>query len=260
MHAFRDTDLLLRGPIVGEAVRHFFDDIARRAPDLYPAAMRAFAPVQQGLCAVPPMGCGAARLVNNDPQAKQRGRTLGRLFACYCEAVPAADTIIISNGYFLPVPTIVQTIVRAAKRGVLFKILCNGPHGHDLLGRLVGFGTISLLRRLFALCPSGSLEVWLWQADPATNLCAMHHKVALLGLQGTVLVGSANFDAVSERSNYESAVALDDVSVRREFLRSFAADVRRPNVRRVRRCDVEAVSWPLRLLQGGLRRTLGKRL
>ena len=260
IHAFRDVDVWVSGPVIGDAIANFLQDAEQRAPHLYAdirAVWRRMAPAVT--YAFDGHG-GTARLVCNAPMRRGSACTIGALFISFTQHVPAGETIFISNGYFLPLPGTTDAIVQACRRGVRFFILCNSPRSHDMLSRVTGIGTLSLLRLLFSHCPQESLKIWLWGSDASLNLCAMHQKTALFGRCGPVLVGSANMDAVSERSNYESVLLSDDAQLRSDFLAAFWQDVARPNVRRIRKADVLAVPWYLRLWQGGVRHTLGRQL
>jgi cardiolipin synthase A/B len=130
------------------------------------------------------------------------GETGGRkLRKRYLKAFAAArERILVAHAYFLPDLGLIRALGRAAKRGVLVKLLLAGrsdvPFAHA--------ATMSLYRRLLA----AGVQIHEWSTS------ILHAKATTIDRQ-RFLVGSFNLDPLS-LSNLETLVEVEDALVVRD--------------------------------------------
>lgn len=260
IHGYRDTDLLVRGPVVRDAVHDYILDLATRAPDAVAPLEAALRGIEGPATYAPTNHRAGARLVSNAPRDKQWPLRLSSMFEVLLENVPAGQTVLLSNAYFCPIPRTREAIMAAAARGVKFIILNNSATVHDRFGSLMGFTGHGVMRRLWKHCPPGSLRLFEWNPDPQNTLCSIHQKVACFGDTGPVWVGSANLDAVSANRNFETVMLVHDEVVRNRFVERFYADLKRDNVVEVTTTSFGKSSWWQRFKEKVVIVSLGSQL
>jgi cardiolipin synthase len=123
----------------------------------------------------------------------------------------ATRSVYISNPYFLPDPSVMRTLCRAAERGVDVRVLLPGQS--DV--RVVDYASRAVWPRLLA----AGVRIYEWQKT------VLHAKSAVVDGRWST-VGTFNFDALSLRSNLEVNVTVFDADfgARLEafFLQDFA--------------------------------------
>jgi cardiolipin synthase len=108
---WRDTDLLIEGPIVAELQRLFLDTWQRQHGE--PLAPRRYFPP------LPRAGDDVMRAIGSSPDAPY-----SPIYATLLSAIDSAETdITLTNAYFAPDPQFIEALQRAAARGVDVKLL-----------------------------------------------------------------------------------------------------------------------------------------
>ena len=202
--AWRDADLKLQGPAVGNAMKAFVRnweeltgtplgeaDRARLFPRLEPIA-----------------GGPSVRVVQSNPEVKGLVNTNDKL---YLRAIENAQkSITIENAYFLPPPEIRSALLNAAKRGVDVRIMTNSRASNDM-------GFVADASRYFYddLMKAG---VKFYEKQGGT----LHAKTATF--DGTFsVVGSVNMNGRSKNTDAEVALAVEDTNTARQLEDRFQA-------------------------------------
>ncbi|HEY9065213.1 MAG TPA: phospholipase D-like domain-containing protein [Burkholderiaceae bacterium] len=108
---WRDTDLLIEGPVVAEFQRMFLDTWQRQHGEPLPAR-QYFPPLQRA-------GDEVMRAIGSSPDAPY-----SPIYATLLSAIDSAETdILLTNAYFAPDPQFLGALQRAAARGVVVKLL-----------------------------------------------------------------------------------------------------------------------------------------
>ncbi|HEY2748900.1 MAG TPA: phospholipase D-like domain-containing protein [Polyangia bacterium] len=116
----------------------------------------------------------------------------------YLKAFAVAQRMImVAHAYFLPDAGVIRALRRAAKRGVIVKLLLAGRTDVPF----VRAATTSLYRRLIG----GGVQIYEWSSS------VLHAKAATID-HTRFLVGSFNLDPLS-LSNLETLVEVDDADV-----------------------------------------------
>ncbi|HKX42900.1 MAG TPA: phospholipase D-like domain-containing protein [Burkholderiaceae bacterium] len=111
MLPWRDTDLLIEGPVVAEFQRMFLDTWQRQRGEPLPPR-KYFPPLQRA-------GNEVMRAIGSSPDAPY-----SPIYATLLSAINSAETdILLTNAYFAPDPQFLNALQRAAARGVAVKLL-----------------------------------------------------------------------------------------------------------------------------------------
>ena len=193
---WRDTALLVRGPVVAD-LQQAFERMWRRArgPLTVDARFGASGATK---------GDAAACVVGDRPGT-------GRVAAIYAWlADHAAESIELTDAYFVAPPIVTESLTRAARRGVQVRLLVPGRNNHPV----AGFAA----RRIYASLLDAGIEIYEWSG------VMLHAKTAVV--DGVVtLVGSSNLDPFSLRRNYELNLLVGDPETGRRMRELFANDL-----------------------------------
>ncbi len=195
---WRDTDLRLQGPVVAElqtlfmqtweqqlgaplAPRHYFPPLRARGPDV-------------------------VRAIGSSPE-----QPFSLIYATFISAINSAETeILLTNGYFVPDPQLVDALIAAVARGVSVKIVLPSTSDFWMVFRAGQSHYTKLLRggvRLYALQDA-----------------LLHSKTALIdGVWSTV--GSTNLDWRSFLHNQEVNAVILGTEFGAQMRASFERDV-----------------------------------
>ncbi|MBM4377723.1 MAG: phosphatidylserine/phosphatidylglycerophosphate/cardiolipin synthase family protein [Deltaproteobacteria bacterium] len=202
---WRDVDVKLTGPVVGDAARAFIRNWELLGDALPGADRSALLPRLS-----PAPGGHRVRLVQADPEAETAGRTT----ALYLEAIRhARRSITLENAYFVPPEEVRTALVEAARRGVEVRVLTNSRASTD-------FGVVSDAGRYFydALVHAG---VKVYETTGGT----LHGKVATFDGEFSI-VGSVNLNGRSAHQDTEVAAAIDDGGTASALVSRFEAGLR----------------------------------
>jgi cardiolipin synthase len=163
---WRDTDLLVEGPVVAELQRLFFATwTAQKGPT--PAPRRYFPPLQ-------PRGPEVVRALGSSPDDP-----FSQIYVTLISAINSAESeILLTNAYFVPDPQLMQALVNAVKRGVDVKLIvpsttdsslvfhAGRSHYEELLE-----GGVKLYERRAALLHAKTAVIdGVWSTVGSTNL------------------------------------------------------------------------------------------
>jgi cardiolipin synthase len=220
-----DYAVCVEGPLVTgihAAVRHVWRlvrwaRLGRRPP---PPAVLPAAPAGNGTTA-------AALLIRDNLRHRRD------IENAYLAAIDAARReILIANAYFLPGRRFRKVLLAAAKRGVVVKLLLQGPTDHILLH----FATQSLYDRMLRA------GVRVFEYVPAE----LHAKVAVIDGDWAT-VGSSNIDPFSLLLSREANVVVRDAGFAGELRTSLEAAMA-SSAREIRAEDQRRRSWLMRLV------------
>jgi cardiolipin synthase len=221
---WRDTDVKLEGPAVGDAMKAFTHNWEQLGGAKLGPADRAqlfptLGPVERG---------STVRVVQADPRAIPRERLPqgprsttpaykpradGPAEKLYLDAVRTAKkSITIENAYFLPPEHLRDALIAAAKRGVEVNVLTNGRGSSDM-------GFVADAARYFYddLIKAG---VKIREKEGGT----LHSKTATFDGEFSI-VGSANLNGRSANLDTEDAVGLTDQTVAAQLEQRFQTGV-----------------------------------
>jgi cardiolipin synthase A/B len=194
---WRDTALLVRGPVVAD-LQQAFDRMWRRARG--PLSLDAHFGASGD-----PKGDAAACVVGDLPGT---GR-VARIYTWLADH--AQESIELTDAYFVAPPIVTEALIRAAGRGVHVRLLVPGRNNHPVMGFAA--------RRIYAPLLEAGVEIHEW------NGVMLHAKTAVVdGL--VTLVGSSNLDPLSLRRNFELNLLVGDPETGRRMRELFAADLR----------------------------------
>jgi cardiolipin synthase len=194
-HNWRDTALLVRGPLVGD-VEIAFDMMWERANgvDVPPAAVFSETP--------PAAPCG---LVAADRPGAHR---VALLYIWLAEH--AQRSLEITDAYLVTPEPVVAAFEAAARRGVDVQFLLPGNNNHP-------FAAASARRRYARLMAAGA-RIHEWRG------MMVHAKTAVADSE-IVLVGSSNLDPLSMTRNYELNLLLADAETGQRMSEMFRRDL-----------------------------------
>jgi cardiolipin synthase len=176
---WRDTALLVRGPIAAD-VKRTFEAMWKRADGQDVPVV----PQPGGLLSPP-----AALVVADRPGAQQ----VANLYASMADR--AQRSLEITDAYLVLQKSAQTTFCAAARRGVSVRMLLPGRNNHPLAGAAARRGYESLLQ--------AGVEIWEWDG------AMIHAKTAVVDGELT-LVGSSNLDPLSLHRNYELNLLVAD--------------------------------------------------
>ena len=195
-HNWRDTALMVRGPIVGD-VGMAFDANWRRAPG-------DDVPVPSAVSENPPPApCGI--VAADQPGAHHVASIYIWL------AQNARRSLEITDAYLVTPEPVVAAFEAAARRGVDVKFLLPGNNNHKLAG--------ASARRLYGRLMAAGARIYEWRG------MMVHAKTAVADAE-VVLVGSSNLDPLSMTRNYELNLLVADPGTGARMQEMFESDLR----------------------------------
>jgi cardiolipin synthase len=183
---FRDLGFSLRGEVVTEMVRIFYESwsMEQERP--------AGAPLTDNTNRWSKTdGDAAVSIVSGGP--RQRSAYIRQAFQV--NIASAAEEILIATPYFVPGPRIIRYLLRAARRGVRVCLLLPARSDVPLI-LVLGRSSYSTLLR-------GGIEIFELERE------ILHAKVMLIDGERTV-IGSANLDQRSFHRNFEINGIVDN--------------------------------------------------
>lgn len=199
---WRDTQLQLRGPVVGELAEVFAEDWSissgERLDGLHDAHSSS-APRQADVGV-------QAHVIADGPDRTTRPLRMVLLAAL----LEAERSITLSTGYFVPPPALQEALRTAASRGVRVRLLVAGPSTY--------WYSLWAGRSYYQELLDAGAEVYEYEKG------LFHAKVVTIDGCWS-LVGTPNFDFRSLDLNFEVAVAFADERVATELERQFEADL-----------------------------------
>lgn len=206
--AFRDTDVLVRGPVVGR-VNEVFAENWIYAGGTNPESITSENPPSV------PVGTTDTRFIGHWPREKEDTNIEGWY---YQMLLNAQRTGYFTNAYFLPHPEFVDALVAAVRRGVDIRILTNSVETNDL--PILTQGGRFYYRELL----KGGVRIYEFRKDNHGGFTTLHAKTAVFDGEVST-VGSHNLDARSFRINSESTVVIHDRPFGLEMHRMFRQDL-----------------------------------
>jgi cardiolipin synthase len=194
---WRDTALLVGGPVAGE-VERAFEALWRRAGDP-PASASSASSAASPAAAVP------AVLVAADEPGSHRVSDLYEWLANQ-----ARHSLEITDAYLVTPRRVLAAFEAAAQRGVAVRLLLPGRNNHPAAG--------AAARRTYARLLAAGIEIWEWKG------VMVHAKTAVVDGVAT-LVGSSNLDPLSMRRNYELNLLVIDPDTGAGMRAMFARDL-----------------------------------
>jgi cardiolipin synthase len=192
---WRDTALLVGGPVAGD-VERAFESLWRRAGE--PAPSRAAAAASRVTRA-------PAVLVAADEPGSHR---VSDLYAWL--AAQARHSLEITDAYLVTPRRVLEAFEAAARRGVEVRMLLPGRNNHPAAG--------AAARRSYSRLLAAGVGIWEWKG------VMVHAKTAVV--DGVVsLVGSSNLDPLSMRRNYELNLLVIDPETGAGMRAMFATDL-----------------------------------
>lgn len=198
---WRDTAVLLRGPIVADLAVSF-ERMWRRArrDEPFPTLTQEHDPGLLGR----PFGEAAALVAADRPGT----RRVAAIYEYLCEH--AAATIELTDAYFVAPRRVLDALIRAARRGIAVRLLLPGRNNHPVAGLAA--------RRIYEPLLAAGAEIYEWSG------MMMHAKT--LVVDGVVsLIGSSNLDPLSLHRNYELNVLVGDPRTGAAMRELFATDL-----------------------------------
>ena len=204
--AWRDADIKLEGPAVGDAMKAFVRNWDEMGGKLSDADRQKLFPKLSEVS-----GGSSVRVVQSNPEVKGLVGTTDRL---YLRAIENAQkSITIENAYFLPPPEIRKALIDAAKRGVEIKVTTNGRESSDM-------GFVADAARYFYddMIKAG---VQINEKRGGT----LHAKTATFDGEYSV-VGSVNLNGRSKNQDAEVALGVSDPSTAKALEERYASGLK----------------------------------
>jgi len=176
---WRDTALLVRGPIAADVKRAFDAMWERTDGSAIPVHPESPAPLS------PP----AALVVADRPGVQH----VANLYAAMADR--SRRSLEITDAYLVLQKSAQESFCNAARRGVSVRMLLPGRNNHPLAGAASRNGYESLLQ--------AGVEIWEWDG------AMIHAKTAVMDGDVT-LVGSSNLDPLSMHRNFELNLLVAD--------------------------------------------------
>lgn len=193
---WRDTALLVRGPLVGQ-VGDAFELMWRRASGEN-APKPPFAPLD-----IPPLPCG---MVAADQPGAHR---VDEVYVWLADH--AVRNLDITDAYLVTPEHVVAAFEAAARRGVQVRFLLPGTNNHPVAA--------ASARRLYARLMASGARIYEWRG------VMVHAKTAVADGEIT-LVGSSNLDPLSMTRNFELNLLLADPVIGGRMHEMFEHDLR----------------------------------
>jgi cardiolipin synthase len=205
--AWRDADIKLEGPAVGDAMKAFVRNWDEMGGKLSDADRQKLFPKLSEVSG----GGTSVRVVQSNPEVKGLVGTTDKL---YLRAIENAQkSITIENAYFLPPPEIRKALIDAAKRGVEIKVMTNSKESNDM-------GFVADAARYFYddMIKAG---VQINEKHGGT----LHAKTATFDGEFSV-VGSVNLNGRSKNQDAEVALAVQDGATAKQLEQRYAAGLK----------------------------------
>ncbi len=194
---WRDTNCRVEGPAVAHLQRVFFeswqetggDEVDERDPRYYPD----LAPV--GRCEVMVLGSSTERTITR---------------AYHAAIAHAREQVLITNAYFVPDEALRATLMQAAARGVVVRIIV--PSESDVVG------IVPAARQQYDQLLEAGIAIYEYQPT------VLHAKTAIVD-SCWATVGSCNLDHWSLDVNYEANIGVSGPSLIRRLEQTFAEDL-----------------------------------
>ena len=191
---WRDTALLVRGPIAAD-VKRAFEAMWKRADG-------SEVPVHP--VTAPPLSPPAALVVADRPGVQH----VANLYAAMADR--SRHSLEITDAYLVLQKSAQASFCGAARRGVSVRMLLPGRNNHPLAGAASRNGYESLLQ--------AGVEIWEWDG------AMIHAKTAVMDGELT-LVGSSNLDPLSMHRNYELNLLVADSLTGTRMQEMFESDL-----------------------------------
>ena len=192
---WRDTALLVSGPVAGD-VERAFESLWRRSGEAE-AQSPALAPAGE-------IGRPAVLVAADEPGSHRVSDLYEWL------AGQARDSLEITDAYLVTPQRVLAAFEAAARRGVAVRLLLPGRNNHPAAG--------AAARRSYTRLLAAGIEIWEW------NGVMVHAKTAVVdGIAS--LVGSSNLDPLSMRRNYELNLLVVDPQTGGDMRAMFARDL-----------------------------------
>ncbi|HEX4232744.1 MAG TPA: phospholipase D-like domain-containing protein [Caldimonas sp.] len=163
---WRDTDLLIEGPVVAELQKLFFETWnGQKGPT--PAERQYFPPLE-------PKGHEVVRAIGSTP-----GEPFSQIYVTLLSAINSAESeILLTNAYFVPDPQLMQALIGAVARGVDVRLIVPSTTDSSLVfhaGRAhyepLLAGGVKLYQRRDALLHAKTAVIdGVWATVGSTNL------------------------------------------------------------------------------------------
>jgi cardiolipin synthase len=197
-NGWRDTQVMVEGPVVAQFQRVFLDSWALQ--DCGPWAEARYYPPLEA------RGTKAMRVVRSDP-----GEEGSQMYRALMAAIAAAKSRVwLTVGYFVPDPELKRSLIGAAQRGVDVRLV--------LPGFTDFWAPVYAARSNYEELLEGGVRIYEWRE------ALMHAKTAVIDSAWSS-VGSTNLDWRSFVHNYEADVIIQDADFAREMERRFQLDV-----------------------------------
>ncbi|QFU15476.1 phospholipase D-like domain-containing protein [Microvirga thermotolerans] len=194
---WRDTGLMLEGPVVADLDAAFADSWARAGAPLERSE-------REGLQPVPEAGPVAARVICGQPGMFRTYR-----FDQFVAAT-AQRNLWLTDAYFVPTTSYVQALAEAARDGVDVRLLVPGTSDVTVLQPVVRAGYRSLVE--------AGIRIFEW------NGSMLHAKTAVADGRWA-RVGSTNLNLASWATNWELDVVVEDPGVARAMEEMYLEDL-----------------------------------
>jgi len=192
--AFRDTDVMVEGPVVTE-VNEIFAENWGYAGGTDPGLIRSENPQPARA-----MFGVDTRFITHQPR-EIKDRNIEEWY--YLMLANAKQTAYLTNAYFLPHPEFIDALIAAAKRGVDVRILTNSVGTNDL--PILTQGGRLHYRKLL----EGGVRIYDFREDNPLNFTTLHAKTVVFDGEVST-IGSHNLDARSFAINSEDTLVVHD--------------------------------------------------
>lgn len=194
---WRDTNVMVKGPVVRELQLAFADNWQEAGGGLLPPS---------DFPALEAQGTARAGLVASESNL---GTSDAERMTLLMIAL-AKSRLWIANAYFIPSTAIADMLIQKAKDGVDVRVLCPGPV-HDVPP--VRAAQRSTYERLL----QGGVRIYEYQPS-------MMHAKAMLVDERYVVVGSTNLDPLSTKWLEEASLVVDAPALNTEYAKNLEAD------------------------------------
>ncbi len=221
---WRDTQVMVEGPVVAQFQRLFLDAWALQ--DCGPYAEAAYYPKLER------RGDKAMRVVASDP-----GTDRSEMYAALLERIAAARSRIwLTVGYFVPDPQTKRALVEAARRGVDVRLVL--PGFSDF------WAPVEAGRSHYDELLAAGVRIYEWHD------ALLHAKTAVIDSRWSS-VGSTNLDWRSFVHNYEADLIVYDAGFAQEMERHYRRDM-------AASVEIDAREWRNRGLAQKLREWIAR--
>ncbi|OGU02426.1 MAG: hypothetical protein A2085_07460 [Gemmatimonadetes bacterium GWC2_71_10] len=199
---WRDTAMLLRGPAVADLTVAFERMWKRATHDTvhFPTLTH-----EQHIGALGSAKGDAAAMVVGDRPGTRR---VAAIYEWLCDH--AESSIELTDAYFVAPRGVLDALIRAARRGVVVRLLLPGRNNHPIAGLAA--------RRIYEPLLEAGAEIYEWSG------MMMHAKTIVV--DGVVsMIGSSNLDPLSLHRNYELNVLVGDPRTGGTMREVFRADL-----------------------------------